>query len=128
MKLPQANVRLLKISSPGQAADFNRPAGAAVDKWTGDEGAYLQEKLVSNLATSQGGELNRVKSSTLIMPGNLSPSIDLATGDVVTFKMRDGASGQWVTTTREIQNIASAIPPMAGLLRTVRLSLRDATA
>jgi hypothetical protein len=125
-RLPQSNVNLVSIQTPGHAADYDRPPGPDVVKWDGSVGAYLQEKIVRNLGQSEGGKLDRVRQSTLIIPGDLSPRIDLSENDTVTYRYQDGASKSWLTATRVVQAIATPLAPLPGLPTTVRISLTDA--
>lgn len=124
--LPQSNVRLTLVQSPGHGGDYDRPPGNPTTKWQGSVGAYLQEKIVRNLGTTAGGEANRVRQSTLILPGDMVPRIDLGESDLLTYEYPDGATRNWLTAVRVVETIATALPPQAGLPTTVRVSLVDA--
>lgn len=42
--LPFANAIVTKVTAAGQAEDYDEPASAGSDRWTGTERAYYQEK------------------------------------------------------------------------------------
>lgn len=124
--LPQSNVRLTLVQTPGHSGDYDRPPGSPVTKWQGSVGAYLQEKIVRNLGSTAGSEANRIRQSTLIIPGDLVPRIDLGESDLITYAFQDGATRNWLTTTRIVETIATALAPQPGLPTDVHISLIDA--
>jgi hypothetical protein len=110
--LPLANARLTKVAGGGASEDFDQPAGAAAAKWSGDEDAYLVEKLV-NSVTPQG--LDQLRQDYLVIPAGLAGNV--TTDDQVTYLR----ASDNVTATRKVKQIENH--PVAG---TCRLYLWDA--
>lgn len=125
--LPQTNVQLVDISSPGHAADYDRPPGNPVSKWSGSVGAYLEESIVTGLASGPG-ELNRTRKSTLTIPDNLNPSVNIESGDLVTYMVPDGVTRVFSSVTRTVQTFSAPPSPLPGVPAPINLALIDAPA
>lgn len=85
MPLPITNARLLKISSAGDSGGYRDEPGLGSKKWEGNVGAFVEEKVMK---TVQGEQLNRVKQTSIVIPGDLRPPVDIETDDAVTYKYR----------------------------------------
>lgn len=85
MGLPQSNARLLRISAPGASEDFDNPGGGeGTRRWSGDADAYATESILVRLSASPGS-IVRAKDMRLIIPADLRPSVEIHSGDFVTF-------------------------------------------
>lgn len=122
--LPETNATLVSISSPGTRKTYGHPAGSDPSpKWHGVAGAYVKERVMTATNTPSG--MTRTKVTDLIIPGNLRPSFDLASGDHVTYKIRDKRTQRVSTFTREIADfVAPQAPP--GIPTTVKISFTNA--
>lgn len=81
------NARLLRIGGGGSTGGYRRPPGADADKWSGDVGANVHEKVI---VSTSGGTLSRHKVTALLIPGDLRPPVELKTGDTITYKYGNG--------------------------------------
>lgn len=114
-RLPQSNAKLLSISSPGFSPDGDLPAGDATPKWTGSSDAYVVESLVTSTAA---GRLDLFDVDSIVVPGDLRPSVSIDRGDQVSF---DYAG---TTRTRTVLNVRARL--LVGTLPTVRIELENA--
>lgn len=111
--LPQANATLLSINGGGASEDYDAVEGADAVKWQGSADAYVKETITGRI---EGGVLNKVKDTRLVIPGDLEPPVKLATGNTVTY-VYDG-----VTITRRIFDWDASL--LAGVPHpTIRLHL-----
>lgn len=117
MALPQVNARLKSIVPPGGSEDYDNPGSAGTPKWAGDIGAYVTESVIQS--TSQG-RLDRLKRTAIVIPGDLRPAVDLATGDVLTY---DYAG---LTHSRKVVDFQAHLLPTARAFATVKVELEDA--
>ncbi len=116
MSLPQSNARLLSIVPPNNAEDYDSPGTAGTPKWSGDTDAYITESVIQS--TSQG-RLDRYKRTSIVIPGDLRPAVDLATGDVVTY------SYAGVMFARKVVDFRAAVLPTVRTFSTVKVELED---
>lgn len=114
MTLPQVNARLKSIVGPGGSEDYDYSGDAGAPKWEGDIGAYVTEKVQTSTAQ---GRLDRFKRTTVIIPGDLRPPVDLQQGDTLTY---DYAG---VTFTRKVREFQAHL--LAGMPATVRIDVED---
>lgn len=78
--LPVENVRLTSIVGGGFSEDWDDAAGTDTIKWSGDLGAYVQDRV---LAQTVGNALSEAKQTTLTL--NAIPNVDIVTGDTITY-------------------------------------------
>jgi hypothetical protein len=79
VSLPQTNATLTLVEAAGVSEDFDRPAGAGAQKWTGRAGVYLRQR---EERVTQGDRSSVVISRALIVPASLG--IDWSEGDQLT--------------------------------------------
>lgn len=113
--LPQANARLTKIAGPGFSEDAELPATEGATRWEGASDAYVTEKIITSTAQ---GRLDRLKRTTIIIPGDLRPPVALAQGDAVTYSY----AGE--SFTRRVIDFQAHLLP--GVPQTVRIELENA--
>lgn len=94
MPLPITNARLLEIRDAGSSGGYRDEDTTGPVKWTGRVGALVEEKVMRN---TQGQTLNRLKQTSLVIPGDLKPPFDIETDDEVTYLYRGD------TYTRKVQ-------------------------
>ena len=119
----QVNARLTKVTTPGEAVDFDRGGTGPADKWTGDKGAYYRERrervtVVGAQAAADAGD--RKVDRTLVVPTAVAIAAGVDEDDVVHFTWRD-ASHQ-----RQVQLVDHRDLDDAGIpedLRTTKLTL-----
>jgi hypothetical protein len=118
--LPQTNARLLAITGPGSSEDFDRDAGTnGPVKWHGSSDAYYNEKIRVSLSATPGS-ITRAKDITLSIPGDLRPSVQIHSGDTVTFLYQ----GQ--TLSGKVQDYTNPVPPQwMTAYRVVTLNLEE---
>lgn len=85
MPLPITNSRLLKITASGGGGGYRDDPPDGSKKWEGNVGAFVEEKILRSLV---GETLNRVKQTSLVMPGDIRPPIEIETGDVIKYRYR----------------------------------------
>lgn len=78
--LPQVNCTLTAVQGGGTTHDYRR-SSTAVDKWAGESGAFVNERLVSKF--NSGGAEDRIQRITLYVDGDLP--VDLKMGDTVVY-------------------------------------------
>lgn len=81
--LPKTNARLLIITGGGTSEDFGSTEGADTEKWRGNQGAYITERVLVEVG---GGGLDEAKQTVLIIDSGHT----VAQGDTVTYTY-DGA-------------------------------------
>ena len=116
--LPQRNAKLTAIKAQAKQATYGSPATQGADKWTGEVGAYIQERIVTNIANDIQ---NRTKRTTIWIPGDLRPPLTIEPGDRVVGEF-DG-----VAFNVEILNVTAPKGPV-GTPRYCKLELRDLNA
>jgi hypothetical protein len=73
------NARITLIAAGGFSEDHGAPAGADVEKWSGDRGIHLTEQVAENVG---GAGLDQVKQTLLLLPLDIAaPEL----GDSVTY-------------------------------------------
>lgn len=114
MSLPQVNARLKSIEGGGFTEDYDAPATVGTLKWEGDTGVYVTESVMQSTAS---GRLDRFKRTTVIIPGNLRPVVDLQSGDMLTY---DYAGTEFK---RKVVDYQAHMLP--GLPQTVKIDVED---
>jgi len=106
------NGTLTKITATGTSADFDVPAAAGADRWTGSLGITVRERHVEQIA---GGNLDQIDQTHVILPGTVGALVQR--GDTLQFTFL-GA-----TRTRTAGTIVNSAGPITGR---VRVDLEDA--
>lgn len=115
MSLPQVNATLTAITAAGTSDDYDTPAGVGAAKWEGAAGAYVTERVLTGL---QPGRVDRFRSTQIVIPGDLSPRVELAQGDTVAYRYAGAAR------TGRVLNFEAHL--LAGVTPTVRVSFENA--
>lgn len=119
--LPQTNARLISITTDGTSEDWDEPAGpAGPAKWSGNEDAYVTEKIRTNFPTGAGA-LGKRKDMQIRVSGNLRDTtgapVTINTGDIITFEWRG------VTHARRVMDWEAPMMPSLPLQNYVKLHL-----
>lgn len=86
MPLPITNARLLKITAAGPGGGYrDDPPNTGAKKWEGNVGAFVEEKVMKKVGAEQ---VDRVKQTSIVIPGDLRPPIDIETDDLVFYRYR----------------------------------------
>lgn len=83
MPLPIVNSRLLEIRGGGTTPSYRAAAGPDLVKWKGNVGSFCEEKVIRSTAQ---GSLDRFKQTSLVIPGDLRPPVEIKTGDTVKYR------------------------------------------
>jgi hypothetical protein len=94
-RLPEKNCYVTKLASGGSRADYDYAGGTDTTLWTGDEGAYYVEELLTVRGNQTTDEVTRTRLYVRVPVGELA-----VRGGTVTFTM-DG-----VTHDRRVQDLA----------------------
>jgi hypothetical protein len=86
--LPQTNATLLSVSKDGSTPDWDTPGSAPAPLWTGNERAYVQEKVRKNFSQAAGAMM-ATKDLQLVLPALLARAIGIDSGHVLTFTWRN---------------------------------------
>jgi hypothetical protein len=115
--LPQTNARITTVRAAGASEDYDLTEGQGAVKWSGDEDAYVVERVTTTFAAE--GALNKIRDINVIIPDSLVDVADqplvVKTGDIVTYTF-EGA-----THTRRVLEYTHAYLP--GVSRYMRLHL-----
>ena len=114
MTLPQTNAILTGVTGGGSSEDWDTPAGAGDNEWTGSAKVYYQEK--REWVTGQ--QADDVLSRILYVETSLR---DWTRGEIVTFRVGSGPEQ-----TGKIRMIERRELPGVGSLASTRLTLEDA--
>jgi hypothetical protein len=92
MFLPQSNARLTSIHVAGASEDYDLSEGQGAVKWTGDEDAYVIERVTTTFAAQ--GALQKIRDINVIIPDSLldvdGDPLVVKTGDIVSYKFEGG--------------------------------------
>jgi hypothetical protein len=75
------NATLTRVKEGGASQDWDTPAGAGAERWSGEVGAYFGEQLLTEV---DGEDLNEVGQARLIFP--LEAAVDVDRNDTLTFE------------------------------------------
>jgi len=96
MKLPMPNATLLSVHGPSRAEDYGTAADDGPERWAGQEGVYLHQRVER---TEGGGGSSEVVSRTLIVAAELP--VAWTDGDIVAVQGPSGpVSGRVRVVTR----------------------------
>lgn len=119
--LPQTNARLISITTDGQSADWDQPAGPeGPAKWQGVTDAYVLENVRTAYAAGPG-PMVKTRDIQIIISGTLRDTtgqpLSIQTGDIVTYEWRGTMH------TRRVMEYSAPLMPSLPLQNYVRLHL-----
>jgi hypothetical protein len=114
MTLPQWNAQLLRISDQGFTPDADLPETAGATLWEGVSKCTVRERVVVSTA---GGRLDQYRRVTLTIPGDLNPSVDIDTGQLVTVFYANSEKSY------RVKDYSAAL--LTGAPKTVRIEVED---
>jgi plastocyanin len=113
--IPQVNATLHRIDAQGFTADSDEPATTGTTLWEGVTRAYVTEE---TMRTVEGQRADVLVLTSIIIPGDLRPSVTIQPGQTVTFEYAGGEH------TRTVRNHRAALLP--GVATSVKIHLEDA--
>lgn len=116
---------MLKIASVSGSENYTRAATNPTVKWEGEADAYVIRKIRS--ALNESGELNRAQETSIIIPGDLSPTIDVLAGDTITFQQWDGGLGEMREYNGKAQTFSTPAD-LPGLPQELKIALEKVSA